>query len=198
MRTVTFGFFCSFTESGAPFVVNGAKYSLIQTDSARHRFLPDRSLVVIEIIKPAHLERTVVRAIPRANAAVVGHDVETVFAVHGCVHRANRFARRILAVLAHHRLMHHLRFFRNAAPILIEILFVGEIAIDPHPMHGAAVRDLKFADDRNVIFALAGNDARAATGADIQIHRHPPLLRRGHRRMGVEGRQTLRQVLRRP
>ncbi len=28
MRTVTLGFFCSFTISGAPLVVNGAKYSL--------------------------------------------------------------------------------------------------------------------------------------------------------------------------
>ena len=39
-------------------------------------FLADRALVVIEEIKAAHLERAVVRAIPRADAAVVGHDVE--------------------------------------------------------------------------------------------------------------------------
>ena len=55
-------------------------------------------------------------------------------------------------------------------------------------MHRAAVANLKLADDRNIVLALAGNDARAATGADIQIDRHPPLLRGLERRMRVKRR----------
>ena len=59
-------------------------------------------------------------------------------------------------------------------------------------MHRATVADLKFADDRNVVLALAGDDARAAAGAHIQIDRHPPLLIGGQRRMRVKGWQRTR------
>ena len=60
-------------------------------------------------------------------------------------------------------------------------------------MHGAAVADLQFADDRNVVFRLAGDDAGAATGADVEIDRHAPLLRGSERRMGVKGGKVVRQ-----
>ena len=60
------------------------------------------------------------------------------------------------------------------------------IAIDPQPVHRAAVGHLQFADDRNIVFALAGNDAGAAASADIQIDRHAPLLGRLQRRMSVK------------
>ena len=62
-------------------------------------------------------------------------------------------------------------------------------------MHGAAVTDLQLADDRNIIFALAGDNAGAATGADVQVDRHAPLLRRLERRVGVDGRQLSRQLI---
>ena len=44
-----------------------------------------------------------------ADAAVVGHHVQAVVAVHGRVHGAHRFARGVLAMLAGHRLVHHAR-----------------------------------------------------------------------------------------
>ena len=119
MRTVTFGFFCSLTVSGAPFFVNGAKYSLIDVERAGDFLFADRPLVVIEEIEPPHFERAIVRAIPRADAAVVGHDVQAVLAVDGRVDRTNRFARRVFAVLAHHRFVHHLGIFRILALVLV-------------------------------------------------------------------------------
>ena len=42
---------------------------------------------------------------------------------------------------------------------------------------------------------LAGDDARAATGADVQIDRHSPLLLGVERRMAVERRQLRRQFV---
>ena len=53
-------------------------------------------------------------------------------------------------------------------------------------MHGAAVADLQFADDRDVVFRLAGDDAGAASGADVEVDGHSPLLRRFERRMAVK------------
>ena len=53
----------------------------------------------------------------------------------------------------------------------------------------ATVADLQFAHDRNVVFALAGNDTGTATSANVQIDRHAPLLWRVERRMAVKRRQ---------
>ena len=103
---------------------------------------PDRPLVVIEEIEPAHFERAIVRAIAGADAAIVGHDVEPILAVNGGVDRTNRFARRVLAVLAHHRLMHDLGIFRKFAVVFVEWFCAGVIAIDPQPVHHTSMRDL--------------------------------------------------------
>ena len=92
---------------------------LIDVERARDFLFADRPLVVIEEIETPNLERAIVRAITRADAAVVGHDVQAVFAVDGSVDRANRFARRVLAVLTHHRFMHHLGIFRKLALVLV-------------------------------------------------------------------------------
>src|SRR5206468_70289 len=80
---------------------------------------PDRPLGVIEIIEAANLEWAVVRAIARADATVVSHDIESVFAVHGGVDRADGFARRVFAMLAHHRLVDELGIFRPFTFVLI-------------------------------------------------------------------------------
>src|SRR5438270_12018616 len=69
----------------------------VNVDRSRDLALADRPLVVIEEIETPHFERAVVRAIPRADAAVVGHHVEAVLAVHRRVDGTNRFARRVLA-----------------------------------------------------------------------------------------------------
>src|SRR5262249_51826243 len=53
-----------------------------------------RALVEVEIVEAAYLIRAVVRAIPRADAAVVGHRVDAFLVVHGGVDGTNTFARR--------------------------------------------------------------------------------------------------------
>ena len=82
--------------------------------------------------------------------------------------------------------MHYLGVFRIFAVVLVERFFAREIAIDPEPVHGAAVGNLQLADDRAVVLSLTRNHARAATGADIKIDNQSPLLRRVQRGMRVK------------
>src|SRR5207253_1982339 len=161
---------------------------LIDVEGAGDFLFADRPLVVIEKIETPNLERAIVRAITRADTTIVGHNVYGVFAVDGGVDRANGLARGVLAVLAHHRFMYHLGIFRKLALVLVVAMLTGEIAIDPQPVHRPAMGDLQFADDRDIVLRLAGDDARAAAGAGIQIDRHSPLLRRLQRRMTVDAR----------
>src|SRR4029078_8525601 len=85
------------------------------------------SLVVIEIIKAPYFVRTVVRTKSRADAAVVSHHVEPVLAVNRRVHWTNGFSRRVLTMLARHRLEHHLGMLRPVSVVLIEWLATGVI-----------------------------------------------------------------------
>ena len=135
--------------------------------------------VVIEKVEPAHLEGTVVRAIARADATIVGHHVQAILAVDGGIHRADGFTRRILAVLAHHRLRNHLRF-------RIVLVHAREIAVRANPVHLTAIDDLLLANDRNIILRLTGDHACRTTGADVKIHHHAPLMNVIERRMRVE------------
>ena len=48
------------------------------------------------------------------------------------------------------------------------------VAIDSQPVHLAFVNDLLLAHDRNVVFGLARDDARAAADACVQIDAHRP------------------------
>ena len=59
---------------------------------------------VLEEIETAHFVGTVVRAIARADAAVVNHVVEAIVAVDRRRHRADQFARGVFAVHARHGL----------------------------------------------------------------------------------------------
>ena len=149
-----------------------------------------RTLVEIEIIEPADLVRAVVRAIPRADAAVVRHHVQAFLVVNGGVDRADVFARGGLAMLAEHRLVHRLHVVNPFGKLLLVVLLEGVrrlflrrvggvIAVDAHPVHFAAALHLVLADNGNVVLALAGEDARAAADARAQIHRHAPLMQRG-------------------
>ena len=52
----------------------------------------------------------------------------------------------------------------------------GEVPVDPEPLHLAPLRDLDLADDRHVVLALAGDHARVAPDARVQVDRHPPLV----------------------
>ena len=109
------------------------------------------------------------------------------------VDRADGFARRVFAVLTHHRLVHHFGILRPLAVVLVKGLRARVVAIDPDPVHDAAMGDLQFADNRDVVFRLAGDDAGAASGAGVEIDCHAPLLGRGEWRVRVERRQLLRQ-----
>src|SRR6266403_4788084 len=114
----------------------------VDAESSCDFSLADRSLVVVEIIEPAHLEWTVVGAIARPDAAVVSHNIEAVLAVDRRVHRANRFARRVFAMLARHRLMDHFRVLWPITTILVVWFPAGVIAIDTKPVHHPAMRYL--------------------------------------------------------
>src|SRR5437764_990421 len=82
-----------------------------------------RPLVVIEKCNAANLQWAMVRTISRADAPIVGHDIEAVFTVNGGVNGTDGLARGVFAVLTHDRLMHHLRVLRPLAFVLLERLF---------------------------------------------------------------------------
>ena len=124
-------------------------------------------VLVLQEIKPPHLIGTVVRAIPRPYAAVVNHVIQAFGAVRGRAHRTNQFAGRVLALHARDRLEVRLGIIAIA-------LIIG---IHAQPVHVAAFVDLVLADDRNVVFRLAGNDAIVAADARVQINRHAPGIR---------------------
>ena len=53
----------------------------------------------------------------------------------------------------------------------------GIVPVDAQPVHFTATPDLVLANDRNVVFALAGDHARRAADAQVQINRHAPLVK---------------------
>ena len=63
----------------------------------------------VQEVEVANLERTVVRAIPGADAAVVHHVVQPLGTVRGRRHRANVFARSVFALHARQRLLYRAR-----------------------------------------------------------------------------------------
>ena len=115
-------------------------------------------------VEATDLVRTVVRAVARADAAVVDHVVQAFVAVRRRRHRAHHLARRRLALLTRHRLVVGVRILDVAAVV----------PVDAEPVHLAAVRDLRLADDRHVVLGLAGDDAGVAAGADVLVDRHAP------------------------
>ncbi len=118
-------------------------------------------------IKPPHFVRTVVRAIARPDAAVVNHVVETFRAMGRCANGTNQLAWRVFTLHARYRL--------EICFGIIAIALV--ISVDSQPMHVPAFVDLLFANDGNIIFRLAGDDAVIASHAGIQIDRHSPRVR---------------------
>src|SRR5207237_10625827 len=81
-------------------------------------------------------------------------------------HTADLLARRMRARQGGNWLKDHLRAAGGLA---------GEVPVDPEPVHLAPLRDLDLADDRHVVLALAGDHARVAPDARVQVDRHPPL-----------------------
>ena len=84
--------------------------------------------------------------------------------MHRRAHRANLLARRVLAVMARHRL--------EVRPRRRQIAF--EIHVDANPLHQAAHLHLVPSDHRNIVLRIAGRHARVAPHARVQIDRHAP------------------------
>ena len=138
---------------------------------------------VVEPVEPPRLERAVVGAVARADAAVVDLLAEALARVHRRQHRAHRLAGRVLAVLAHHRLVHDARRVGRA----------GVVAVDADPVHLAAPAHLVGADRGHVVLGLARDDAGGAARARVEIDRHRPAVTgvavdRPHRVLGLGGR----------
>src|SRR5581483_3316147 len=110
-----------------------------------HRLGP---IVLVEVEEP-HVPLTVVRAISRANAAIVDLNVQAVVAVVDRIHRADRLAGRVLAVLTEHR---------NEAR-----LDVGELSLpvplDANPFLRAVVEKQLLVVDGKIVLRLASDHA---------------------------------------
>src|SRR5262249_23485194 len=116
-------------------------------------------VLVQQKVETAHFVRAVVRAVPRADAAVVDHVVQTFVAVNGGAHGADDLARRVLALHARNGLEIGLRI-RDRTTV---------IGVDPDPMHLTSAQHLVLADDRDVVLGLTADDAGVATDAGIDV-----------------------------
>src|SRR5512143_3037561 len=140
-------------------------------------------LTIPEPIEVANLVRAVVRAVARADAAVVDLDVQPVGRVVRGVHRTDRLARRVAAVLTEHRYEARLEIL---AELSVQVAF--EVALQTDPAHLAAARDVEArlligedgrvlpecTDRRHVVLGVARRDARRTAGASREIDRHRP------------------------
>ena len=83
----------------------------------------------------------------------------------GRVHRADRLAGRVVAVLAEHGHEHH--------PLHAAFVVVAH---DLQPGHLPALDDPQLADDADVVLGIAGRRAGAAADAPIEVHHHGPAV----------------------
>src|SRR6185437_2762949 len=77
------------------------------------------------VVEASYFVRTIVGTEPRADTAVVDHQVQAFLVVHGGAHWTHDLARRLLAVHAQNRLQQHGGC----------ILGSGELPVDAQPMH---------------------------------------------------------------
>ena len=145
-----------------------------------------RSFPVLEAqeVEAAHFIRTVIRAVARSDTALVDHVVKAFGAVHRGAHGTNLLAWSVLALLAGHGLE---KGFRILEGRLIFGRIAGGlaggrgcrvriVAIDANPVHFASAHHLVLADNRNVVFRLAGDDAGVAAIAAIEVDGHGPFV----------------------
>ena len=123
------------------------------------------SHVDVEPVEPPDFVRAVVRAIARADAAVVDLRVEPFVVVDGGVDRADRLARRGVALLAEQR--------QESQPPGILVVAVRD---DPQPGHLPAAADLLLADHGHVVLRVTGHRARAAADAPREVNHHRPAV----------------------
>ena len=94
------------------------KFRLFDRSQRTFVKLADLALVPIEKVETAHLVGTVVCAVARAHAAIVGHRVKSLGIVHGRIYRTNLLARRIFTVLTHHAHERNLYIVRHLGLIV--------------------------------------------------------------------------------
>src|SRR5690606_35502025 len=99
-------------------------------------------VVVTEPVEPPYFIRTVVGAIFRSNATVVGHLIQTFGTVRGGQYRTYRFARRIIAMLTQHGLVGYTNMLIRIEIIVfflpggvIAFMFESIIPVDAYPVH---------------------------------------------------------------
>ena len=120
-----------------------------------------------EEIEETHIVGAGVRAIARADAAIVDLRVEAFFRMGTRIRGADGLARRVVALLA-----------KYGTELDLDIReFSFPVAFDANPVHGAAARRFGVADSRNVVFGMARHDAGFAARAAIEIHGHSPVMR---------------------
>src|ERR1700690_26148 len=89
--------------------------------------------------------------------------------MHRSKHRTNRFARRIVTLLAHHWLIRrHLDIWKTSLPK----------AFDANPLDGTTITGVHFADEWDVVLHRAGSHTSLTAGAQILIDHHSPNIRR--------------------
>ena len=132
------------------------------------------AVVVVEVVEASHLVRTVVGAVPRADAAVVHHGVEAFFVVHGGGHRTHLLA----GAFSH--CMQVTGWMATLSELIAIDLAIGfaerVVPVQTQPVHFAAAKHLVFADDRNVVFRLTRHNARGATRALVEVDGHRPAV----------------------
>ena len=167
IRTVTSGFFCIFSVSGMRFASRDIP-SLAKGVGDAQFVQP--ALVEVEPVEAPDLVRAGVRAVARADAAVVDLEIEPFRAMHGGVDGANGSHGACLAVHARERLDDDRRVLvRRCRPSR------REVAVDANPVHLAVALDFVLADDRDVVLRLTRDDAGGAAGAGGEVDHHAPL-----------------------
>src|SRR5712692_8990398 len=131
---------------------------------AHHLVLRRIPVLEEQEVEAAYFVRAVVGTVARAHAAVVNHVIQAFGAVHGSADWTDYLARRVLALHAGHRL-------EKRSRIVTIALVVG---IHSQPVHVPASDNLLFADHRDVILRLAGDDAVVAPDTGVHVDRHTP------------------------
>src|ERR1043165_396786 len=124
-------------------------------------------IVVIFPVERAHLIWAVVATITCANAAVIDLQIKILRqAVHRGINGANRFTRRIMALLTEHRL--------EWCHLDIGIVSAVPETLDPDPLHIAPIPCIRLVDIRNIILHGTGSHTSLTARAEILIDQHAP------------------------
>src|SRR5262249_20246566 len=134
----------------------------VRVELKMERLVPGR----IEEVEEANAVRARVRAVARPDAAIVDLGVEPFGGMVAGGGRADRLARRRIALLTHHGPELETDVWKLALPV----------ALDAKPVHRSAPSRLHVADSRDVVLGVTGRHARATSIAAIQIDRKSPLV----------------------